>query len=298
MIDRVISAETLIQAFGKSSNLESEGIDLINLLATNRKLASQVNRLLLEQGEKLCPLMNEELFSALSSSLESSIGMGKGVFMSTLMYMSERFARIRLSLWLKSDGCLDTISTHYRQGVLTYSMQMNRHSLANDIAHWMESLGESASVQMSLSRFDRESLALANLDEFLPEIAHVDILCRSRAYMQALTSARQESSISLIRRAMAKELGTQDYSWRGLLQELCQKLSGDVYDTDTIINKYKSVGTVLVSYLHNMDEKTRKSELLDDDLRVMAFKLGIESVIDDMESPAHKKAALVHGLSL
>jgi hypothetical protein len=306
-IDCDISRDLLIHAFGKQSALLNgdfqpkfvpNALKLIGWLGANRDASFRVNRLLLEQGDKICPYMHEDMYSSLLEAIESQIGFGKGIFTSTIMYMPERYSRMKLAQWMRQDHPLLAINTHLRQATLSNAMSSKKFSLAHDLVTWMESLGENVFVQASLAAFDREPILLANLGAAFPESSHIDILCRSKAFMQALSTASCEETSSMVRKAMATELGTTDSSWRGLLSHLCSRLSGDDYDPSTVLARYRSIGAVLLEHLQSMDIDTRKSELIDDDLRVMGFKLGVQGVIEDMTSHAHKRKALVYDLSL
>jgi hypothetical protein len=306
-LDCDISRELMIDAFGKKSavldgNFQPKFVPnalmFIDWIGANRDASFRVNRLLLEQGDKICPHMHEDMYSSLLEAIESQIGFGKGIFTSTMMHMPERYSRMKLARWMRQDSPLLAINTHLRQATLSNAMSSKKFSLAHDMVTWMESLGENVFVQASLAPFDREHILLANLGGAFPESAHVDILCRSKAFMQALSTASSEESSSMVRKAMAAELGTTDSSWKGLLSHLCSRLLGDDYDSTTVLARYRSVGAVLLEHLQGMDMETRKAELIDDDLRVMGFKLGVQGVIEDMTSQTHKRQALVYDLSL
>ncbi len=302
-----ISRDLLIDAFGKKSaviegefqpNFVPNALKLIGWISANRDASFKVNRLLLEQGDKICPHMHEDMYSALLQAIESQIGFGKGIFTSTLMHMPERYSRMKLAQWMRQDSPLMAINTHLRQATLSNAMSSKKFSLAHDLVTWMESLGENVFVQAGLASFDREHILSANLGSAFPESSHIDILCRSKAFMQALSTSSTEETSALVRKSMATEIGASDPSWKGLLSHVCSRLAGDDYDSSTVLARYRSVGAVLLEHLEGMSEETRKAELIDDDLRVMGFKLGVRGAIEDMTSPTHKRQALVYDLSL
>jgi len=306
-LENELSKDVLIEVLGKGAafvngQLNTEFITqarkLIAWIANNRKASFHVNRLLLEHGDVICPMLHEEMYGTLLKGIEQQIGFGKGVFMSTMMHMPERYARTQLVYWLRHPEALGVITTNLRQASLSNALATDKFSLAHDLSMWMESLAESVSVQKCLLQFDRERINKAGLSEALPLLLHIDHLCRSKAYMQAMNIAEDEQSMARVRKALAQELGSEDDSWQGLLSKLCTSLGADNYDSDTVLARYRAVGAVLLEHLNGMDNATRQAELIDDDLRLMAFKLGVEEVVQEMESPRHKRDVLIHDLAL
>lgn len=306
-VEHELSKEVLVEILGKAAAVRegqlnpdfvTHATQLIQWVSNNRQASFHVNRLLLEHGDLICPQLHEEMYALLLKGIEQQIGFGKGVFMSTMLHMPERFARTQLVQWLRQPESLGAITTNLRQAALNSALGASKYSLAHDIALWMESLGESVSVQTSLLMFDRDRIAQAGLSEALPIKLHVDQLCQRKAYMQAMSLSKDEVSLARVRKALAEALNTKDSSWKGLLSKLCKDLGEKSYDSTMLLERYKAVGAVLLEYLKNMDEDTRKAELIDDDLRLMAFKLGIDDVVHEMESPRHKREVLIHDLAL
>lgn len=306
-VEAELTKEVLIDTLGKSAGVidgqvnpdfVAQATKLIHWISGDRKASFHVNRLLLEHADVICPQLHEEMYAMLLKGIEQQIGFGKGVFMSTMMHMPERFSRTQLAQWLRQPESLCSITTNLRQAALNSALALSKYSLAHDMALWMESLGESVSVQTCLVMFDRECIARAGLSEALPIALHVEQLCQRKAYMQAMTIAQDEVSLARVRKALADTLGIKDSSWKGLLGKLCQELGESSYDSNTLLERYRSVGAVLLEHLKDMDEATRKAELIDDDLRLMAFKLGVKDSVHDMESPRHKRDVLIHDLAL
>ena len=306
-VEAELTKEVLINTLGKNAGIKEgqvnpefivQATQLIHWISGDRKASFHVNRLLLEHGDLICPQLHEDMYAMLLKGIEQQIGFGKGVFMSTMLHMTERFSRTQLAQWLRQPDILNSITTNLRQAALNSALALGKYSLAHDMALWMESLGESVSVQTCLVMFDRTCISRAGLSDALPVTLHVEQLCQRKAYMQAMTIAQDEVSLARVRKALADAMGIKDSSWKGLLGKLCHELGESTYDSNTLLERYRSVGAVLLEHLKDMDEATRKAELIDDDLRLMAYKLGVKESVHEMESSRHKRDVLIHDLAL
>lgn len=302
-----LTGKTLVRFLGKESAFLNGEFDpefilraksFISWVGENRGISFAVNRIILEKGHTICPQLHEEMYSLLLDSIESQIGFGKAIFNSTMLHMPERYSRLKLSHWIGLGGILGTINTNLRQTALTQSLEAGKINLSHDIATWMESLGESFYIHKALASFDREEINKASLGDSFPVEVHAAMLCKNKAFKQAISIAETKESEQIVRDSIAREIKSKDSSWKGILSHVCNKVSGDDYDSSTIIARYKSIGSVIIDRLQEMDEETRKSELSNDDLRIMGLKLGAQGVINDIESGKHKRKALVFDLCL
>lgn len=293
-----VTAEFMVDAFGKDSAHQPHVSALIAKMVSSRAIMIKVNSLLVRQGEQICSLLNESIFDQLSEAISSHIGLGKGVFLSALGCMPERYARIKLAQWLRTEPLIGEQPTYLREHVLKRAMKKGYMFLANDVAKWMSTLNEQIWIHSSLIDFDRDQIAKAGLDGDFTETMHVELHCERKAYLQALAIAKDPQSMEVIRKSMARDIGSKDHSWAALMGCLSEKLSSQDYDNEFVLKRYRSLGAVLIKHIQGMNENDIDRDLITDEARLMAFKMGNEDVIHKVESPKHQREALMHGLDL
>lgn len=283
-----ITPSMIASVMGEKGDI-GDSLTLISAVAKSKDVAYRVNKALLQDGEAICSNVRAELFSNLLDAIEGTIGLGKGVFLTSLLHMPERYGRLKLAQWRKGGAeDLVEIDTSLRQGALKKAVADGKYHLAHDVASWMEALNESSFARAVLIEFDRDEILKAGLENTLGEQQHVMTLCDQAQFMRAMAMAHSEGLEEIVRKHMATEIGAKDSSWRGLLTRLCQRLQNSDYDADVVVGRYKAVGAVLVERMLGMDESERKRHLINDDLRLMAYKLGAQSVVREIESNKHK----------
>jgi hypothetical protein len=291
--------EEIRQYMNPASRLNGSFDAWIREVSSNFHLATNVSRSLLSDGKLICDTVDENAFRCLIESVKRASGVGQGVFSATLTEMPESFSRTQLKLWSLDDS-LKGIPESRWQSVLNHALTHQRASLGLEIIKHMEARFSRYAVVQTLAGLD---------DSVMNKISvlwkpYADLLvtefCNRRSYESALVYAGNNESLkSTIIQSIGYEIGLKGVpgGWPDLMRFMIKR-SHTSDDKESIMNQFKSAGSVVVSQILAMDASEIKSSLKTDELRLMAFQWGLDSAVRQIDNLQAKGRALEHALGL
>lgn len=280
------------------SNPRSNLHSWLNKVANNTGLANGISKSLLIDGKSICNNADDEAFRQLLIAIRKSGGMGKGVFSSALCFMGEPFARRQLKEWMLED-CLQNIQEADWEGVMLTSFENQRYHLASDMVR-ASTMAYGASPSLSVfSNLDEDILTQTEViwSEFRSDL--VDTLCSRSSYLRARLCAGSDPELETrVMRSISQAIGYKGaVSWPRLMKFMLDECKEEI-TAESAINKFKSSASVVLNEVLSIDEDDADIELPNDELRLMAYTLGLDHVIKKISSPQAKRGAFSHSLGL
>jgi hypothetical protein len=291
--------EEISQYMHPASRLNGSFDMWINEVGRSRSLATNVSKSLLSFGQSICQGVDESAYRCLIESVRKASGVGDGVFHATLTEMPETFARAQMKLW-RMDDSLDGISEARWDVVLNHALTNKRPSLGLDIIKQMESRFGRYPVAKALSQLDDKVMATISVIWKPYADSLVTELCNRKRYSSALNYAGSDPSLQQsVLESIGFDIGFRGVpsGWPEMMRFMIKRAR--VNDSkDSIMDQYKSAGTVVVEKILSMDEQDIKRELNTDELRLMAFQWGLDKAVKQIDSLKAKGRALEHSLGL
>jgi hypothetical protein len=270
----------------------------ISSVSSNQNLAIEVSRTLLVHGETICDGVDPDAYRALIDAVTSVSGLGKGIFFNTMKHLPESFARVQLKMW-SLQGFLPQTSPDYWQSCLFHALTHDRLRLGLDIIGQMSKQSQKHLAVQVFATLDDEIMAKIPMiwKPFSDDL--VTVYCGSQSFLRAHECATTPSAKKQVMHSIAASVkfSGQPRNWADVMRHMIlrSKYAGD---SEELVNKHKSGATVVINEILAMDDDAIKADLNTDELRLMAFKLGLDSAVKSIQSLQMRGKAFEHSLAL
>ncbi|WP_408601216.1 hypothetical protein [Pseudomonas sp. PLMAX] len=280
------------------SRLNGEFDAWILNVASNPYRSVGISKTLLVSGHDICHDVDEGAYRALIDTVTRTTGMGKGVFLSTMKYMSETFARTQLKMW-SLQGALETTTADLWQSSLTHALTNDRPKLGLDIIGQMLKRSEKHSMLQVFASLDDE--VLVKIPVLWKPYAEdlVSVHCSNQSFSRAREYAVTPRAKDVVLKNIAASIGyrgTPD-NWASVMRHMIKRSKFDG-DSEELVTKHRSAAVVVIGEILAMDDEAITNQLNTDELRLMAFKLGLESAVESIQSLQVRAKAFMHSLAI
>ncbi len=271
----------------------------INAVAGSPSWAITISKELLINGRDICCSSDEDAFRCLVDSVKQAAGVGKGIFHSSLIEMSESFSRTQLKMWVLEEA-LTNIKQSSWHTVLKSALQTKKIELGIDLIHQMERRFGKISVVQVLSELDDASLSnIKMIWEPYRDLLVSELCCRS-SFNSAIHYAGHDKSLEkTVMNSIGLHIGFNKTpgDWPDLMRFMIQKSkNGD--NSQSVMDYFKSAGSVVVNKILEMSPGDIEAKLRTDELRLMAFKWGLDKAVEHIDSLESKSQALEFTLGI
>lgn len=290
--------ETIIDKLSADSRLNGAFDAWLTTVSTDKNLAIQVSRTLLVHGETICAGIDTDGYRALINVVTGVSGLGKGIFLNTLKNMPESFSRIQLKMW-SLQGLLPQTSPDQWQTSLSHALTHDRLLLGLELIGHMSKQSQKHLAVQVFSTLDDEIMAKIPMiwKPFADDL--VTVHCGNQSFIRAHEFAVTPSSKKHVMHSIAASVyfSGQPRNWADVMRHMIlrSKFAGD---TEELLDKHKSAATVVINEILAMDDEAIKGDLNTDELRLMAFKLGLDSAVKSIQSLQMRSKAFEHSLAL
>lgn len=280
------------------SRLNGEFDAWILNVSSNPNRSAGISKTLLVSGQDICHEVDEAAYRCLIDAVTHSTGVGKGVFLSTMKYMSETFARTQLKMW-SLQGVLATTTADLWQSSLTHALTNDRPKLGLDIIGQMLKRSEKHTMLQVFASLDDD--VLAKIPVLWKPYAEdlVSVHCSNQSFSQAREYAVTPRAKEVVLRNIAASIdypGNPD-NWASVMRHMIKRSKYDG-DSEELVTKHRSAAVVVINEILAMDDEDITDQLNTDELRLMAFKLGLESVVQSIQSLQVRAKAFAHALAI
>lgn len=262
------------------------------------RLANSLGKELLFSAESICPQVDSHAFTELVSSIRRSVGLGKGVMNATLCYMPETLSRSLLKQWMVEDSEWKIAEADW-EGMMLHSFQNGRLHLAQDMIFATKArYGESPIVSVLGCLDERELEASVSLWSDYRDVL-VASFCARQSWSGAmkLADGREDlEGIVLSSICSAIDYRQKKRSWASVLKFMIDRSDGQMGINGTL-DRFKSAGKVALEEVLRTPEDKRPEAFDTEDLKLMAFQLGLDDLVHSM-SRETKRDALAFSLGI
>lgn len=271
----------------------------LDYIESNKALGNNLSKDLLFNGHSLCSHFDEGAFSELIKSIRRGAGLGKGLITATLCYMPETFSRSALKQWRVSKAEMAITEAEW-EGLLLNAFNNQRFHLAGEMMSFIrKEYGEEVIVSV-LTCLDEDTLIKTRPLWMGFRSVLVQSLCSHQSWVGAIRLAGDDINLKKkVLNAISEASGYKSRSrtWPRLLQHMINK-SGQEFGVEGAFNKFKSAARVTLKEVMSIPEEKIPSELDTEELKKMAFSLGMDEAIKHMKTPKAKRESLSHSLGL
>lgn len=267
-------------------------------IANTPSLARHISMTLLREGELCCEQIDEHAYRGMLGAVVSASGLGKGVFVSTLRYMPQAFARAQLKLWAMEQD-LSTVGLDAWQSVIDHATSQGRMHLCYDALQLMTQHCPSSAIVDALMKWDLKSL------EQIPQFwaPYRSELVRRHCMLDSFSSAMclaggNERLEASVRREIGMRIGSPNHkTWPDVLAHMAKGITDDVSE-DTLVYRHRSAAVVVIDQVLGFDDKQMDEQLKTDDIRIIAYKLGLTGAVKKLEGLQAMRQAVEHDFGL
>lgn len=290
--------ESISHKLSSESRLNGDFDAWISTVSADQNMAIQVSRALLMHGDRVCRGVDPDAYRALIDAVTGVSGLGKGIFMNTLKHMPESFSRTQLKMW-SLRGLLPRTTPDQWQTCLAHALTNDRLRLGLEIIGQMSRQSQKHLVVQVLATLDDVTMSKIPViwKPFSDDLATVH--CGHQSFIRAHEFAVTPSAKKHVMHQIAASVyfPGQPRNWADIMRHMIKR-SKYAGDTEELVDKHKSAATVVINEILAMDDEAIKSDLNTDELRLMAFKLGLDAAVKSIESLQMRGKAFEHSLAL
>lgn len=280
------------------SRLNGEFDAWILNVSSNPYRSVGISKTLLVSGQDICPEVDENAYRCMIDAVTRTSGMGKGVFLSTMKYMSESFARTQLKMW-SLQGILETTKSDLWQSSLTHALTNDRLKLGLDIIGQMLKRSEKHTMLQVFASLDEDVLGKMPVlwKPYSEDLVMVH--CTNHSFSRARELAVTPRAKDIVLQSIGANIGYRGKpdNWASLMRHMIKRSKFDG-DSEELVTKHRSAAVVVIGEILAMDDDAITTQLNTDELRLMAYKLGLESAVQSIQSLQVRAKAFAHALAI